>query len=105
MKENPRFNGIVQLKNPGRRRTMSWLIKKYKERFAMETLSFLGNIDDKVMEAFASKYIASLPTTDRKDVVSDLGYRMLKGNLKKVINKGADPKSMVSIMYYGGCLF
>jgi zinc protease len=34
MKENPRFNGIVQLKNPGRRRTMSWLIKKYKERFA-----------------------------------------------------------------------
>jgi zinc protease len=26
---------------------------------------------------------------------------MLKGNLKKVINKGADPKSMVSIMYYG----
>jgi hypothetical protein len=31
MKENPRFNGIVQLKNPGRRRTMSWLIKKYKE--------------------------------------------------------------------------
>jgi zinc protease len=44
------------------------------------------------MEAFASKYIASLPTTDRKDVVSDLGYRMLKGNLKKVINKGADLK-------------
>jgi zinc protease len=30
--------------------------------------------------------------TDRKDVVSDLGYRMLKGNLKKVINKGADLK-------------
>jgi hypothetical protein len=51
---------------------MSWLIKKYKERFANAgDFGFVGNID-KVMEAFASKYIL-LPTTDRKDVVSDLG--------------------------------
>jgi zinc protease len=26
---------------------------------------------------------------------------MLKGDLKKVVNKGTDPKSTVSILYYG----
>jgi len=30
-----------------------------------------------------------------------LGYRMLKGDHKKVVNKGTDPKSSVTIMYYG----
>ncbi|MBL7886076.1 MAG: insulinase family protein, partial [Flavobacterium sp.] len=45
--------------------------------------------------------IASLPSSDKKEQPTDLGYRMLKGDLKKVVNKGKDPKSNVTIMFYG----
>ncbi|WP_426091109.1 M16 family metallopeptidase [Flavobacterium sp. DSR3-2] len=77
---------------------------KYKERFANAAdfeFYFVGNIDDKIMEAYAVKYLASLATTNKKEKAVDLGYRMLKGDLKKVVNKGTDPKSNVTIMYYG----
>ena len=49
----------------------------------------------------SKKYIASLPSTNSKETPKDLGYRMIKGDLKKVVNKGKDPKSNVTIMYYG----
>ena len=32
-------------------------------------------------------------------------YRMLKGDLKKLVNKGTDPKSSVTIMYYGDAVY
>jgi zinc protease len=108
MKEDPRFNGIVPTDKTWAQTDYQLAYKKYKERFANAgdfEFFFVGNVDDKVMEAFAAKYIASLPSTKKKDVVTDLGYRMLKGDLKKVINKGTDPKSTVSIMYYGDAVY
>ena len=83
---------------------MSWLTTNIKERFSNAAdfeFYFVGNVDEKLIEDFSAKYIASLPSTGRKEKVVDLGYRMLKGDLKKVVNKGTDPKSTVSIMYYG----
>ncbi|NRS87391.1 zinc protease [Flavobacterium sp. 7E] len=107
-KEDPRFNGIIPTEKSWAQTDYALAYKKYKERFANAgdfEFFFVGNVDDKVMEEFAAKYIASLPSTDKKDVAKDLGYRMIKGDLKKVINKGTDPKSTVSIMFYGDAVY
>ncbi len=103
-KENPRFNGIVPNAKTWGETDYSLAYAKYKERFANAgdfEFYFVGNIDDKVMEEYAAKYIASLPSSDKKEKAVDLGYRMLKGDLKKIVNKGTDPKSNVTIMFYG----
>nr|WP_315231764.1 insulinase family protein [uncultured Flavobacterium sp.] len=103
-KENPRFNGLIPSEKTWGETDYALAYKKYKERFANAAdfeFYFVGNIDDKTMEAYSVKYLASLPATDKKEKAVDLGYRMLKGDLKKVVNKGTDPKSNVTIMYYG----
>ena len=103
-KENPRFNGLIPTEKTWSETDYELAYNKYKERFANAgdfEFYFVGNVDARVIEDFSTKYLASLPSTGKKEKAVDLGYRMLKGDLKKVVNKGADPKSTVSIMYYG----
>ena len=107
-KENPRFNGLIPNEKTWGETDYALAYKKYKERFANAAdfeFYFVGNIDDKAMEGYAVKYLASLPATGKKEKAIDLGYRMLKGDLKKVVNKGTDPKSNVTIMYYGDATY
>jgi zinc protease len=104
MKDNPRFGGIFPDDEAWKIADYELAYNKFKERFANAgdfEFYFVGNIDDKIMEDYSAKYLASLPSTGNKDQAVDLGYRLLKGDLKKVVNKGADPKSNVTIMYYG----
>lgn len=103
-KDNPRFNGFIPTEKSWAETDYELAYKKYKERFANAgdfEFFFVGNIDDKAIEAFSAKYLASLPSTGVKEKPVDLGYRMLKGEHKKIINKGTDPKSNVIIRYYG----
>jgi zinc protease len=103
-KENPRFNGVMPTDKSWADTDYELAYKKYKERFANAAdfeFFFVGNVDDTTIETYAAKYLASLPVTGKKEKTLDLGYRMLKGDLKKVVNKGTDPKSNVTIMYYG----
>ncbi|MFN3640980.1 MAG: M16 family metallopeptidase, partial [Flavobacterium sp.] len=76
----------------------------FTQRFANASdfhFYFVGNIDETVFEEYVTQYIASLPDNAKKERPVDLGYRMKQGDIKKVIHKGQDPKSTVSIMYYG----
>ena len=103
-KENPRWNGIVPTAEKWAATDYKLAYYKFKERFANAgdfEFFFVGNVDEAKMEEYAKKYIASLPSNNTKDEVKDLGYRLLKGDIKKVVNKGKDPKSNVTIMYYG----
>lgn len=103
-KDNPRFFGIVPNEESWAYTDYELAYKKYKERFADAgdfEFFFVGNIDDKVIEDYSAKYLASLPSKGVKEKPVDLGYRMLKGEHKKVVNKGTDPKSTVVIRYYG----
>ena len=103
-KENPRFNGLVPTETTWAATDYKLAYDKYKERFANAAdfeFFFVGNVDDKAIEEFSAKYLASLPATPAKEKAKDLGYRMLKGEHKKVVNKGKDPKSSVNIMFYG----
>lgn len=106
--ENPRFNGLIPNEKTWGETDYELAYNKYKERFANAgdfEFYFVGNIDEKVIEEFSKKYLASLPSTNKKEKAVDLGYRMLKGDLKKVVNKGADPKSTVRIMFYGDAVY
>ena len=107
-KENPRWNGIVPTKEKWSEVDYQLAYNKYKERFANAgdfEFFFVGNVDDATMEEFSKKYIASLPSNNVKESAKDLGYRLLKGDIKKVVKKGKDPKSNVTIMFYGDATY
>ncbi|MCW4469342.1 insulinase family protein [Flavobacterium sp. MFBS3-15] len=107
-KDNPRFNGFIPTEKTWAETDYQLAYNKYKERFANAgdfEFYFVGNIDDKAIEEYSAKYLASLPSTGVKEKATDLGYRMLKGEHKKVVNKGTDPKSNVTIMYYGDATY
>lgn len=104
LKENPRFFGMIPDDKAWEATDYKLAYEKYQERFSNAgdfEFFFVGNVDDAKMEEYSKKYIASLPSTGKKEKAIDLGYRMLKGEHKKVVNKGTDPKSTVTIMYYG----
>ncbi len=101
---NPRFNGTVPTAKSWAESDYDLAYKKYKERFdnaADFEFFFVGNIDDKAIEEYSAKYLASLPSASKREKITDLGFRYPKGDLKKVVNKGTEPKSNVRIMYYG----
>lgn len=103
-KDNPRFNGVFPNAKSWEGTDYELAYKKYKERFDNAgdfEFFFVGNIDDKAIEEFSTKYIASLPSNSKREKAIDLGYRYPKGSFKKVVNKGTEPKSNVRIMYYG----
>ncbi len=103
-KDNPRFLGLIPDDKAWQATDYEFAYNKYKERFANAgdfEFFFVGNVDENAIKEFSKKYIASLPSTSTKEVAKDLGYRMLKGDQKIVVNKGTDPKSNVTIMYYG----
>ena len=101
---NPRFLGLVPLEKEWAYTDYKLAFDKYKERFANAgdfEFYFVGNIDEAQFENLIEKYIASLPSSKTKESMKDLGYRIEKGDVKKIINKGTDPKSNVTIMIMG----
>lgn len=104
LKDNPRFFGMIPDEKAWETTDYQMAYNKYKERFANAgdfEFFFVGNIDDKKIEEYSAKYLAALPSNDKKEKAVDVGYRMLKGEHKKIVNKGTDPKSTVNIMFYG----
>jgi zinc protease len=103
-KDNPRYTPMYPSDQDWANTDYELAYKKYKERFANAgdfEFFFVGNIDDKAIEEYSAKYIASLPATDKREKIVDLGIRPLKGEHKKIIYKGTEPKSKVLIRYRG----
>ena len=106
--KNPRYNGIFPTEKSLKETDYSLSYKRYKERFANAAdfeFFFVGNIDDKKLEDYCCKYIASLPANDSKEKEIDLGYRMKINESKKIVNKGKEPKSMVMILFHDDLKF
>jgi len=79
----------------------------YKEKFANAgnlTFTFVGNFKQPEMENFLKQYIASLPT-GKAEKWKDLGIEGPKGSLKKVVNKGFEPKGAVRLIMNGDIKF
>ncbi len=73
---------------------------KYQERFADAgdfNFYFVGNIDEELLKTYATKYIASLPSTNSKETFKATVFREKDTYRKQVVNRGKDPKSLVSI--------
>jgi len=78
--------------------------EKYKERFANAgdfNFYFVGNIDEQKLEEYASKYLASLPSSKERESYKAFDFRPLTGSHTKIIEKGEDPKSSVRITFQG----
>ena len=76
----------------------------YKDRFADAgdfTFMFVGNVDEAKLETLAATYLASLPTSGRKEKWRDVKVKPPKGIKKVRVNKGQDPKSFVMLSFHG----
>jgi len=76
----------------------------YKDRFADAgdfTFVFTGNIDLATMQPLVETYLASLPTTGRKEKWKDVGAKAPAGDKRVDIAKGVDPKSFVMMTFHG----
>lgn len=83
-------------------------IQIYNERFANAgdfTFLFTGSFNEETIKPLLEKYIGSLPGIAKKETFRDLGIRPPKTKINKVITKGADPKSVVNIVFTGPAVY
>uniref|UniRef100_UPI003D7F1C58 M16 family metallopeptidase n=1 Tax=Pedobacter sp. TaxID=1411316 RepID=UPI003D7F1C58 len=76
----------------------------YKERFADAsdfTFVFTGNFTDSTIRPLLKRYIASLPSINRKETWKDLGIRTPKGVIRKDVYKGTEDKATVQLVLSG----
>lgn len=76
----------------------------YQDRFADASdfiFTFVGNFTVDSLKPYIETYIASLPSTNRKETWRDVGIRFPNGVINKVIKKGTEPKSSVRLTFTG----
>jgi len=76
----------------------------YQERFADASdfeFFLVGNFDIPEITPLLEQYLGSLPSLNRNETWRDLGIRPPTGIVDEVINKGTDPKSIVTINFTG----
>ncbi len=76
----------------------------YKDRFADAgdfTFVFVGNIDLDRLKTLVETYLGSLPTKKRKENWRDVKVYWPSGVKTKTLQKGSEPKSLVTISFHG----
>ena len=76
----------------------------YKDRFADAsdfTFVFVGSFDLATMRPLVERYLASLPSLHRTESAKDVGIHPPAGVVEKLVRKGIEPKSQVSIAFTG----
>jgi zinc protease len=76
----------------------------YKERFADAsdfTFVFVGSFDLPTMRPLVEKYLGSLPSQRRNEMVKDVGIRPPAGVVQRQVKSGIAPRSQVSIVFSG----
>jgi zinc protease len=76
----------------------------YRDRFADLsdfTFVFVGSIDAPTLKPLVERYLASLPSLNRREQGRDLGIRPPDGVVEKVVRSGREPKSQVSVVFSG----
>ncbi len=80
----------------------------YKDRFADAsdfTFVFAGSFDYETIRPLVERYLASLPSTNRRETWRDEGIDPPKGVVEKVVRKGIEPKSEAAIVFTGAFPF
>jgi zinc protease len=76
----------------------------YRDRFADAsdfTFILVGNLDLAVIEPLVTRYLASLPSIHRKETWKDWRVPPPEGVVKRVVEKGVEPKSLTAIVFSG----
>lgn len=76
----------------------------YKDRFADAsdfTFIFVGNIDIERLRPLVETYLGSLPGAKRQESWRDVRVLYPNGVKTKVVQKGSEPKSLVSMTFHG----
>ncbi len=76
----------------------------YKDRFADAgdfVFVFAGSFDAAAIRPLVTRYLASLPSTGRKESWKDTGITPVRGVVEKVVEKGIEPQSRVRIVFSG----
>jgi len=76
----------------------------YKDRFADAsdfTFVFAGSIDVEAMKPLVTRYLASLPSLNRRETWKDVGITTPKNVVEKVVQMGLEPKSRVRLVFTG----
>jgi zinc protease len=79
------------------------LSKVYRERYGDAQGSVFVLVGDFELEnaiELAGRYLANLPTQNKRETYRDLGIRMRKGQLDTVLQGGMAPKAYVEIAYH-----
>ncbi len=74
----------------------------YQDRFADASdfsFVFVGSFSLETMRPLVQSYLGNLPTTGRQEAWRDIGVEAPPGIIKKVVVKGIEPKSRVSIIF------
>jgi len=76
----------------------------YKDRLADAagfTFVFVGSFDLATMKPLVERYLGSLPSAGRHETWKDTGMRLPKGVIEKTVEKGAEQKSHVALVFSG----
>jgi zinc protease len=79
-------------------------IQIYKERFDNAygfVIVIAGKFDVATIKPLLETYAGSLPSKESKPFFKDAGLRPVKGNIRKEIKKGTEPKSIVKLYWNG----
>jgi zinc protease len=76
----------------------------YKDRFADAgdfTFVIVGSFQPEMLKPLVERYLASLPSTGRKETWKDTGVRPATGVVTREVFKGIEPKSRTQIVFSG----
>jgi zinc protease len=76
----------------------------YRRRFASAkgmTFVVVGDFDPAAFKPLVTAYLGTLPTPDLPLAYRDVGLRIAKGVVKKEVQAGTEPKSIVSLTFSG----
>ncbi|GAC1410934.1 MAG: insulinase family protein [Gemmatimonadaceae bacterium] len=76
----------------------------YQARFSDAsgfTFVFVGNFKTDSIKPLIAKWLGSLPSTGRKETWRDTGIRPPKGEVQRVVKRGAEPKARTALIFTG----
>ena len=79
-----------------------------KERFADAsgfTFFFVGSFAPDSLRPLVERYLAALPSLDRKETARDVGIRPPSGVIERTVRKGVEAKAQTEIVFTGACTY
>lgn len=101
---NHNFREMVVTPERLNKATLDKAYSFYKDRFADAStfvFTFVGNFDVEVLKPYIEAYLASLPSTNRKETYKNLNIVPPAGQITKTVNKGIGEKASLQMVFNG----